>query len=188
MYVPLTETCHFSSESTGGSSHFAVASSSNSISHRSRVLWEKQKMARISLRVWFPVLCAVLTWLQHRAPHLGLCPVLISVVTVQLQFLKSARSVCLSERLFFFKLAACLALPSHILYNIVGRVNYCFLLYLRILPFSKMAFNHPRISPSMLHSFNFIKTLSYCFLSISHQKMCMIICGSIHAQNKAVYE
>lgn len=50
---------------------------------------------------------------------------------------KSARSVCLLERLFFFKLAACLALPSHILYNIVGRENSYFLLYLRTLPLFK---------------------------------------------------
>lgn len=144
-------------------------------------------MARISLRVRLPVLCAVMTWLQHRAPHFGPYPVLVSVVTVQLQFLKvHVLFVYLKD--FFFKLAACLVLPSHILYNIVGRENSSFLLYLRILPFSKMAFNHPRISPSVFHSFNFIKTLSYCFFSIFHQKMCMITCGSIHARNKAVYE
>lgn len=59
-------------------------------------------MARISLRVRLPVLCAVLKWLQHRALYLGPCPVLVSVVTVQLQFFKSACSVCLFEDFFFF--------------------------------------------------------------------------------------
>lgn len=95
--------------------------------HHSRVLWEKQKMARISLRVRLPGLCAVMKWLQHRAPHLGSYPVPISVVTAQLHFLKVRVLLVYLKDFFFFFLTGslpCSAFPHTLQYSRQGKLLF----------------------------------------------------------------